>query len=305
MKTGFIIIIVLAALLFAAGCYMFFYRRERRLLEHLQQMLDDAMDGNYKVSGFSEEKVSLLENSFKRYLDNSMIFSVKQKEQKEIIQRLISDIAHQTLTPISNLKLYTGLLQESYGNDERVETISEETEKLDFLIRSLVKLSRMENGIISVHPKEEKISKLISHAASLGMGKAETKGISLTADDTEETALFDLKWTEEALGNIVDNAVKYTDTGGSIHISVKRYSFFVRIDVSDTGIGIAEEDIPKIFARFYRSFEVADRPGVGIGLYLANYIVREQKGYIKVASEKGKGSVFSIFLPCQTQTESI
>ena len=210
---------------------------------------------------------------------------------------MISDIAHQTLTPISNLKLYTELLQETYDNDEQIETVAEETEKLDFLIQSLVKLSRMENGIISVHPKETPVSKLLSAACSSGRMKAAQQGIGFVVEDTEETAVFDLKWSEEALGNIVDNAVKYTASGGSIHISAKRYSFFVRIDVADTGIGIAEEEIPKIFSRFYRSFDVSDKPGVGIGLYLANYIVREQRGYIKVNSQKGEGSVFSIFLP--------
>lgn len=91
--------------------------------------------------------------------------------------------------------------------------------------------------------------------------------------------------------------------GGQIGIHVQQYSLFVRIDISDTGIGITEEEIPKIFSRFYRSFEVADLPGVGIGLYLARFIIQEQKGYIKVTSRKGKGSVFSVFLPCAGKNE--
>lgn len=110
-------------------------------------------------------------------------------------------------------------------------------------------------------------------------------------------AVYDLKWTMEAVGNIIDNAFKYTPAGGNVTVSVQQYSFFVRIDISDTGIGIAEEEIPKVFTRFYRSFDVADMPGVGIGLYLARYIVEAQKGYIKVFSEKGRGSTFSVFLP--------
>ena len=132
-------------------------------------------------------------------------------------------------------------------------------------------------------------------------GRVEDKGLDFTVLRTEEVAVFDAKWTCEAIGNIVDNAVKYTPPGGRLSIDVERYSFFVRIDISDTGIGISEDEIPKIFSRFYRSFDVADMPGVGIGLYLARYIVEQQKGYIKVASVKGKGSVFSVFLPAATE----
>lgn len=285
------------ALASVIGCYIFFYKREQGLLSHLEQMLDEALNGNFAASGFSEERLSLIENSFKRYLDHSLLSGEEQKQQKEMIQKLISDIAHQTLTPISNLKLYTGLLQENHKKDELVKTVSEETDKLDFLIQSLVKLSRMENGIISVHPRETPVSTLLMTIQNVYRTKAEQKDITFTVEDTEDTAIFDLKWTEEAIGNIVDNAVKYTSSGGNIRLSTQRYSFFVRIDISDTGIGIAEEEIPKLFIRFYRSFEVSDMPGVGVGLYLTKYIIQEQKGYIKVSSEKGKGSVFSVFLP--------
>lgn len=292
------------AVAFAAGAAVacmagtFYYRsQEKRLLTHLQKMLDDARNGCCEISGISEEKLSLLENSFKRYLDDSRLSKAEHREQKEMVQQLISDIAHQTLTPISNLKLYTGLLEERLGKDEMIRTVSDEAEKLDFLIQSLVKLSRMEQGIIESHPKAAPLQELLDDVQKNYAGRAEDKGLKFTVPQTARVALFDTKWTCEAIGNIVDNAVKYTPPGGRIYIDAERYSFFVRIDISDTGIGISEEEIPKIFSRFYRSFDVADMPGVGIGLYLARYIVEQQKGYIKVDSEKGKGSVFSVFLP--------
>ena len=288
------------------GCYSYFYRREKNLFTKLQQMIDDALDGTFHVSKFSETKQSLFENSFKQYLDANQISTEEQKKQKEIIQELISDIAHQTLTPVSNLKLYAELLKESYADDERIGTVLEETEKLDFFIQSLVKLSRMENGIIAVHPIEQPVYELIEAIQRMYRLKAVQENVAFEVipfeiDSINTTkmpvAIYDLKWTMEAVGNIVDNAFKYTPAGGSITIKIEQYSFFIRIDISDTGIGIAEEEIPKVFARFYRSFDVADMPGVGIGLYLARYIVEAQKGYIKVFSEKGKGSTFSVFLP--------
>lgn len=290
--------------LFAGAILHFYYeKREKKLLSRLQKMVDDAISGRYQVSGHSESQMSLLENSFKRYLDNSVITEDAQKEQKEMIQKLISDIAHQTLTPISNLKLYAGLLQENYPKDALAETVSEESEKLDFLIQSLVKLSRMENGIIQVYPEKTPVRELLLSIQKHYRREAGQKEIKLVTEDTDALAMFDLKWTVEAVGNIVDNAIKYTPAGGKIGIQVQTYSLFVRIDISDTGIGIAEEEIPRIFSRFYRSFEVTDLPGVGIGLYLARFIIQEQKGYIKVTSQKGKGSVFSVFLPCAGKNE--
>ena len=109
--------------------------------------------------------------------------------------------------------------------------------------------------------------------------------------------MFDRKWTAEALGNLVDNAVKYTPPGGRIRVSAKAYEMFVCIEVADDGMGIKEEETAKIFQRFYRSRQAAEEKGVGIGLYLTREIIREQGGYVKVASSPGAGSVFSVFLP--------
>ena len=283
-------------------CFSFYYhKKESRLFSRLQHMLDSAIAGDYAVSDISEEKISLFENTFKRYLEGSERSVEKQKEQKEVVQKLISDIAHQTLTPISNLKLYTGLLEENCGENKFVSTISEETEKLDFLVQSLVKLSRMENGIIAVHPKETPLNELLSAVWKNYKNSAEQKKLNFTAARTEGVAVFDLKWTIEAVGNIVDNAIKYTPEGGAVAITVQQYSFFARIDISDTGIGIREEEIPKIFTRFYRSPDVAKLPGVGIGLYLSRYMTEQQRGYIKVKSGKGKGTVFSVFLPVEAE----
>ena len=110
------------------------------------------------------------------------------------------------------------------------------------------------------------------------------------------TACYDHKWTLEALGNLIDNAIKYTQTGG-VTVRVKPYELFVSIEVEDTGIGIAEEEYAKVFGRFYRSMSVADEQGVGIGLYLAREILKQEFGYIQLTSAVGKGTVFSLFLP--------
>lgn len=293
-------IILVAGIFFLSGVfwYSIFYQKEKKLLDRLQQMLDRATDGELERTEISEEKYSALENSMKQHLDSSFLARKNQQEQKEVIQKLISDIAHQTLTPISNLKIYGEILSEmSNENQEEIATILEQTEKLDFLIQSLVKLSRMESGMIAVHSENTAVAQMFESIQQQFNVKADEKNITLSLCDTDLHVLCDPKWTAEALGNIVDNAIKYTAYGGTVQIKAERYSFFVKIDIIDDGIGIQKEEIPKIFGRFYRSLSVADQPGVGIGLFLAREIIQAQKGYIKVTSETGKGSIFSVFLP--------
>ena len=292
-----IMLIVVIFVLSGVFWYSFFYQKEKKLFNRLQRMLDCAIDGELERTEISEEKYSALENSMKQYIDSSFLAKKNQQEQKEVIQKLISDIAHQTLTPISNLKVYGEILSEvSNENQEEIATILEQTEKLDFLIQSLVKLSRMESGIIAVHPEDAAIAQMFASVQQFNV-KAMEKDISLNLFDTDLHAMCDAKWTVEALGNIVDNAIKYTACGGNVQIKAEQYSFFVKIDIIDDGIGIEKEEIPKIFGRFYRSLSVADQPGVGIGLFLAREIIQAQKGYIKVTSKRGKGSTFSVFLP--------
>ena len=284
-----IMLIVVIFVLSGVFWYSFFYQKEKKLFNRLQQMLDCAIDGELERTEISEEKYSALENSMKQYIDSSFLAKKNQQEQKEVIQKLISDIAHQTLTPI--------LSEVSNENQEEIATILEQTEKLDFLIQSLVQLSRMESGIIAVHPEDTAIAQMFASVQQQFNVKAMEKDISLSLFDTDLHAMCDAKWTVEALGNIVDNAIKYTACGGNVQIKVEQYSFFVKIDIIDDGIGIEKEEIPKIFGRFYRSLSVADQPGVGIGLFLAREIIQAQKGYIKVTSEREKGSTFSVFLP--------
>ncbi|MCP3780245.1 HAMP domain-containing histidine kinase [Paenibacillus sp. MZ03-122A] len=169
-------------------------------------------------------------------------------------------------------------------------------EKLNFLTNTLVKTSRLEVGIITVSPRQESVQELLHVAREQMMPKADTKGISIVMENTTIHTCFDLKWTAEAVYNIMDNAVKYTETGGSITIKVIAYDLFCRIDITDSGIGIAEDELSKIFMRFSRYPTVSSQEGVGIGL-LAREIIAAQGGYIKVQSRCGSGSTFSLFLP--------
>ncbi len=267
-------------------------------MDTLDAMLTDAMEGTFRESTFDESMLSALETRFAHYLSASVVSAQNVTEEKDRIKTLISDISHQTKTPIANLLLYTELLQEEGLSPEaRAYTLAlhAQAEKLRFLIDALVKLSRLENGIIALHPEHCPLSPVLQQAEQQFANRAAEKGLVLTVNPTDDTACFDPKWTAEALCNLVDNAIKYTQRGG-VTISVTPYEMFVRVDVADTGMGIPEEEQSKIFSRFYRSGPDPRQEGVGIGLYLAREILRTQKDYPKVASQVGKGSVFSMFL---------
>lgn len=290
---GLILLILLAVI--AA-----LYRYTSKMLSTLDRMIDSSIDNTFTEHTFTEKKLSKIESKMYRYLSSGNTSLRQINAEKDSIKTLISDISHQTKTPVSNILLYSQLLKESPCLDDSTRRlasqIEEQTEKLSFLTASLIKASRLENGIINVTPKENSIRKLVECVDC--SDAADAKGIRWQIDPIPDcSAVFDFKWTLEAISNIVDNAVKYTPAGGAITISAREYEMFARINIADTGIGISEEETAKIFTRFYRSPEVRDERGVGIGLYLAREIVAKEGGYIKVTSSKGTGSVFSVFLP--------
>lgn len=294
------------SVLVGAGCLLFCgivlgadRYRQRRMMERLERMLEDAKKGTFRESRFDESAFSALENRFSEYLQAGEVLAEKRAAEETHIKTLISDISHQTKTPIANIRLYSELLEETElppASREYLEALRAQTEKLNFLIASLVKLSRLETGLIKLEPKPSSVRTLVENAAATYADKAASKGLALEVETGEERAVFDEKWTGEALGNLIDNAVKYTESG-RIRISTKRYELFVCVEISDTGKGISEEEIPKVFARFYRGKDHRDDEGAGIGLYLAREILSGEGGYIRVRSEKEKGSVFSVFLP--------
>jgi len=290
------IILILIALLCAI------YLKTSMVLTDIDKMLDSAIDNTFSETTFTEKRLSKLESKMYRFLMSGSTALKQINSEKDGIKTLIADISHQTKTPLSNILLYTQLLKElpdlADNEKEIVAQIEKQTEKLSFLITSLIKTSRLENGIINVTPKENSVKKLLECVDYENIAAA--KGISYHIENTTEiTAVFDFKWTLEAVSNIVDNAIKYTPAGGAVTLSAKEYEMFACISVADTGIGISEEETAEIFTRFYRSPEVSDERGVGIGLYLAREILAKEGGYIKVSSVKGNGSVFSVFLPKQ------
>lgn len=286
------------------GAAIYFAGREKKLADKIQKLLDDAIDGKLPMEQLNETKVSAIETNMRRYLCDRQVLDGHLKEEKRQIQTRISDISHQAVIPIANIILYTQLVEEGLAlkNTEdnqdvldEIAAIREQAWTLDFLIEALIKLSRLETGIISITAKRQGFQPVLDAVKSQFQAKAQQKSIQLTIAATDKKAVFDKKWTIEAISNIVDNAVKYTSRGGKVSISVETLPSLLRIDVTDTGIGIDEREQANIFTRFYRSEAVADQAGEGIGLYLAREVMKAQNGYIKLYSHVGQGSTFSLY----------
>lgn len=293
------ILVVIIFVLF--GIILWQRRKERKLLSHLSEMLEEAIRGAYSEQDYDESLLSSVEAKLARFLRQSVLSERKISKERDRIKTLISDISHQTKTPLANIVLYTELLKEMPLSGEAWEVafaLEGQAKKLDFLIQALVKMSRLEHGIIAVSPERNSVNRLIWEVMEQIAPKAEQKGICLEFHEGEDFfALFDWKWTAEAFYNLLDNAVKYTPEGGKVRLRAAAFHMFGRLEVEDTGMGIAEEEQSQIFQRFYRGQDVRREEGIGVGLFLAREIVAAEGGYIRVTSEKGKGAVFAMYLP--------
>lgn len=270
----------------------------KRLLDNVEEMIGEALSGNFIQKKYDERRLSRLGNRLEHFIASRVISEKKLEEERKEIQQTISDISHQTRTPLTNIIMYSQLISESAGDEGIIKLagqISGQACRLSFLVQSFIKISHLETGIVKVNPVPQPVTPLFNYLQDTYQIRAASKGIQMSVMDSGEEALYDLKWTKEAVGNIVDNAIKYTPSGGTIDIFVKSYEIFLAIIVKDSGIGIGEEEHAAVFKRFYRSPGVEQDSGTGIGLYLSRKIVSMEDGYIKLESEPGKGSTFYIY----------
>ena len=288
---------------FVLLCVICFVALIRRKLAKFSDALCVQMDDMF--SGDMQPKQNVDEESlfYKINYRLGRLYEVMEENKNSIakeradLQEMISDISHQVKTPIANLKMINNTLLENEVSPQKQKEFltaqASQLDKLDFLMQAMIKTSRLETGVISLEEKQQPVYDTLAAALGGILLNAEKKQIDVQVECPEH---LDRKWTTEALFNILDNAVKYTPAGGQIRVAVEGWEMYVKIDIADTGIGISEQHQGTIFKRFYREEAVHDVDGIGIGLYLAREIVTLQGGYIRVASEAGKGSIFSVFL---------
>lgn len=300
MLWGFFCVLILFALLLLLD---FLHNRYNDDLLEQITLLIEALVEQQERQIFSEAEDTLTARLQHQLLKLRNILTAQNQmlaQEKEQIKTLISDISHQIKTPIAAANTFAELLDDGeLSAEERTEyitTLQMSLGKLTFLTNSLIKMSRLESGIISLKPEKNSLNEIVLQAVKTVYAKAKEKGILITFEcDQAFEAVLDFNWTAEAISNVIDNAVKYTPQGGFVRLQITEYPSFLRLDISDNGVGIPEEEQAKIFGRFYRGKQSVGTDGVGIGLYLTREIINKQNGYMKVSSDEN-GSTFSMFL---------
>mgnify|MGYP001068733402 FL=1 len=300
MLWGFFGVLILFALLLLLD---FLHNRYNDDLLEQITLLIEALVEQQERQIFSEAEDTLTARLQHQLLKLRNILTAQNQmlaQEKEQIKTLISDISHQIKTPIAAANTFSELLSDGeLSAEERTEyitTLQMSLGKLTFLTNSLIKMSRLESGIISLKPEKNSLNEIVLQAVKTVYAKAKEKGILITFEcDQAFEAVLDFNWTAEAISNVIDNAVKYTPQGGFVRLQITEYPSFLRLDISDSGVGIPEEEQAKIFGRFYRGKQSVGTDGVGIGLYLTREIINKQNGYMKVSSDEN-GSTFSMFL---------
>lgn len=273
-----------------AICGVYFFMQQRKnqcIFNRFECIL-----GGKSADHIADEHLTPTERKLITRLCELETSEAKVQNSYRSISSLVADIAHQSKTPLSSILMYTEM-------SENGEIIRAQTEKLSFLMDSLTKLAKCEGGLIAenLSLKENSVRELLRHVIEANYANADAKNIEIRCEVPDDlTAGFDLHWTAEALGNILDNAVKYSPDSSEIAISACAYDMFVRIDIADQGCGIPEEELTNIWKRFYRGKNAENQNGVGIGLYLTANILNTEGGRVS-AKSSSEGSIFSVFLP--------
>lgn len=267
--------------------------------QNLLQSLDRAIGGEIQDTLYDESMDAAVAERLNRIVRISGMNQERAERERDMVKSLISDISHQVRTPLANIMLYAGLLRERDIDHDAmalVEKIGKQSEKLEFFMKELVRSSYAEQEMISIHPQTVSVEEIVNASCQIVELAALKKKIGIVRDETDALCYADRRWTVEALGNVLDNAVKYSPENSQIQVNVIPYESFICIQVRDQGIGMKEEEQGLVFERFYRSKAVSNEPGFGIGLYLVREVLSKQGGYVKIKSRIGKGSAVQLYL---------
>jgi two-component system phosphate regulon sensor histidine kinase PhoR len=235
-----------------------------------------------------------------------MVFhDVTRVRHLEIVRKdFISNISHELRTPLASLKALTETLQDGALNDKKVANhflnrIEIEVDSISLIVQELLELSRIESGKVPLNLEAVAPCGLINSSIERLRLQAETGGLTLEIDcpDGLPEVLADYSRLEQVLVNLLHNAIKFTPTGGSIIVSCSLIEEQVLFSISDTGVGIPIEDIPRIFERFYKADRARAGGGTGLGLAISRHIIEAHEGEIWAESTEGRGSKFTFSVP--------
>lgn len=280
----------------AASALVLYIQRRRRTaeLEELAGLVRDVLDDREieeKAAG-EETLYGRIEHMLVRIQRMNRGRQEELTESRSRVQKLITEIAHQMRTPLANGGTYLELLEGELSEREDpvadsvpmyLEALRSSQEKLRFLTEEFIRISRLENNIIRIRKEERDIAGTIGDALAQVCPMAEEKGVRISEHLPEGLSCpHDPGWFGEALWNVLDNAVKYSQEGGRIWVEASRGELYLTIRVADEGIGIDEGEEARVFQRFYRGRRTASYEGLGVGLYLAREITARHGGFMEI-----------------------
>ena len=280
--------------------YLWQTRKRVQALRNLNEYLSLLCAGHYDfdISDNAEGELSILKNNLLKVIVRLRTQNELLEKDRQMLADALEDISHQLKTPMTSMMVICDLLREKKPKDEQrrrefIGILDSQLERMHWLITNLLKLSKLEAGTVEFKTETVALSKVIERSMQPFLLSSELKGVDLSAECGEETVRVDILWCAEAIGNIIKNCLEHTEKGGAIRVVGAQTGLYTSVRITDTGCGIAAEDLPHVFERFYHGKD-ASSESVGIGLSLSKAIINRFKGDFTVQSRPGQGTSFEI-----------
>ena len=274
-------------------------KRKEKEINEVIKIIEEINNKNYsfKMKDINEEDLSLLKNEiFKTTIMLNEISEISKKDKKELEESL-EDISHQLKTPLTSILIMIDTLLDDEDMDQNtredfLRNMKREVMNINFLVKSILKLSRLDTNTVKFISKKESVKEIINEAILNVSLLSDLKNVKIETNLSDSFIICDYKWQIEALTNILKNSIEHSYENNKVLIESSENNAYVKIIIKDFGTGIAKEDINHIFERFYKGKD-SDYDSIGIGLALSKSIIEKQNGKISVESSDD-GTTFTI-----------
>lgn len=289
---------VLAAGLGILGVFVYYTEQRYKDIEALNSYLSKVLMGNYDldIQKNEEGELSILQNNIYKATVLLQEKNEQLEKEKTYLVDMLANISHQLKTPLTSVVMMNDLILREESEKKRQEFIEIEQSqinKMNWLIKNLLKLSKLDAGTIQLKEENVSVTELIEESLAPFMIQMDLSDICVEKKLNDSILRIDKGWTAEALGNIIKNCIEHMDNGGHLEIESMENNLYQVIFIRDNGCGIDKEDLPHIFERFYRG-KGSKKDSVGIGLALSKSIINKERGVVIVTSEVGCGTCFEI-----------
>lgn len=276
-------------------------KQHEKELSTIEEVLDSVIKGDFpkNADSYQEGQESKLIFKTLRIAEANQLYQETAAREKQRVQELMIDAAHQMRTPITSMLMFTELLQNKQlpvgESQEFLRRLSFDSQRLNWLVEEFLHMSKFETESMELTKVRQKLSETIQQAILQSSG-AEDQQKRFVVKDADVEITHDIKWTREAIGNVLENALKYAYEGSQIEISVDRLISYTRVSIKNCGKTISREELPMLFTKYYRGSQYRNTiEGFGIGLYLTKLICEAQGGYV-LADSQAEQTTISLFL---------